>query len=158
MRPNDLAGELIALIVCIAIAALNAIGEQGLETISRVWQSRLMLNRLIFALGAFLSATPGEAGERLSAAEINALAPGVYVGTWKETKQLNLTLNPDGTVSGTMDGEYHAGSWYLSGDELCIVFRVMVLEKTRCGAIHREGDWLVGYFKDGKPRIRLRRG
>ena len=128
---------------------------------SGVWQSLSyppMLTGLILALSAFLSVTPGEAGQPLSAAEINALAPGVYVGTWKDTKKLHLTLSADGTVSGTVDGEHHAGRWYISGEELCIVFSAMIIEKTRCGTIDREGDWLVGYYKNGKPRIRLKRG
>jgi hypothetical protein len=46
-------------------------------------------------------------------------------------KKLHLTLNADGTVNGTVDGKFHAGTWYISGEDLCIVLRLSILEKTR---------------------------
>jgi hypothetical protein len=117
-----------------------------------------MAYRIILALCALVLMTaPGDAGSRLSAAEIKALAPGVYVGSWKGKLQLHLTLKQNGTVSGTVDGQYHAGRWYVSGGNLCLVFKILVFQKTKCGAISRQGAWLIGYYnKKGKPRIRLR--
>jgi hypothetical protein len=117
-----------------------------------------MVHRIILALCALvLMSGPGEAASRLSAAELRALAPGVYVGSWKGKLQLHLTLKQNGTVSGTVNGRYHAGKWYVSGQNLCLVFRILVFEKTKCGAISRQGPWLVGYYnKKGKPRIRLK--
>jgi hypothetical protein len=99
----------------------------------------------------------GAAGksERLSEAEIDALAPGEYVGTWKGKKQLHLMFNEDGTVSGTLDGRYHEGQWHVSEDELCIEFTILIFEKAKCDAVYREGDSVVSYNKKGKPRIRL---
>jgi hypothetical protein len=118
-----------------------------------------MFARIVVALYAFLLMTmPGEAGTRLSAAEISALAPGEYVGTWKGKKKLHLTLNPNGTVRGTVNGIGYRGKWYVSGQSLCVVFRIMGTEKTKCGGIHRQGAWLVGYYKQGTPRLRLRAG
>lgn len=116
-----------------------------------------MLYRLLLALSLLVSmAMPGEAGSRLSGSEIKNLAPGVYVGTWKGKRKLHLTLQQNGTVSGTMDGRRYSGSWYVSGENLCLVFKVLVIRKTKCGAVSRQGNWLVGYYKEGKPRIRLR--
>jgi hypothetical protein len=117
-----------------------------------------MIYRLLLALSLLVSMTmPGEAASRLSGSEIKALAPGVYVGTWKGKRQLHLTLKQNGTVSGTVDGRRHSGRWYVSGTNLCLVIRVMVIQKTKCGTISRQGAWLVGYYnKKGKPRIRLR--
>jgi hypothetical protein len=116
-----------------------------------------MFSRIIFSvLILFCMSFPAEAGQRLSAAQIAALAPGSYVGTWKGKRQLNLRLSPNGTVAGTVDGQYHSGQWYVSGGNLCLVFRILIFEKTKCGSIHRDGAWLVGYYKKGRPRIRLR--
>jgi hypothetical protein len=106
-----------------------------------------MFSRLAVALYAFVLMTmPGEAGARLSAAEISALAPGEYVGTWKGKKKLHLTLNTNGTVRGTVDGHNYKGKWYVSHQSLCVVFRIMGTEKTKCGGIHRQGAGLVGYY------------
>jgi hypothetical protein len=116
-----------------------------------------MVYRVVLALCAFILVTaPGNTGPRLSPAEINALAPGVYVGSWKEKKELHLTLDKDGTVSGTVDGRYHVGTWYVSDEEFCIEFTIIIFEKTKCDSIYREGDWLVSYSKKGKVRIRLK--
>jgi hypothetical protein len=117
-----------------------------------------MIIRIILSLLVLLCVSLGaEAGQRLSSAQISALAPGYYVGTWKGKRQLSLRLQPNGRISGTVDGQYHAGRWYVSNGNLCLVFRILVFEKTKCGAIHRDGRWLIGYYnKKGKPRIRLR--
>src|SRR4026207_1547451 len=117
-----------------------------------------MVSRIILVLLVLLCVTfRAEAGQRLSSAQISALAPGFYVGTWKGKRQLNLKLASNGKISGTVDGQYHSGRWYVANGNLCLVFRILVCEKTKCGAIHRNGRWLVGYYnKKGKPRIRLR--
>jgi hypothetical protein len=117
-----------------------------------------MYSRLVVALYAFLLMTSyGQAGTRLSADEIRALAPGDYVGTWKAKRNLHLTLNTNGTVSGSLDGYRYKGNWYVSGQSLCVAFKVMAIGKTKCGDIRRKGAWLVGYNnKKGQPRIRIR--
>jgi hypothetical protein len=115
--------------------------------------SRLILGLLVLLCVAFKA----EAGQRLSSAQISALAPGYYVGTWKGKRQLSLKISPNGRISGTVDGQYHAGRWYVANGNLCLVFKILVFEKTKCGAIHRDGRWLIGYYnKKGRPRIRLR--
>ena len=115
--------------------------------------SRIFLSLLVLLCVSFKA----EAGQRLSAAQIAALAPGHYVGTWKNKRQLSLRLSPDGKIAGTVDGRYHSGRWYVAGGNLCRVFQILVITKTKCGAIHRNGRWLIGYYnKKGKPRIRLR--
>jgi hypothetical protein len=117
-----------------------------------------MYSRLVVAVYALLLMTSyGQAGTRLSAAEIRALAPGDYVGTWKAQRKLHLTLNTNGTISGSVDGFRYRGNWYVSGQSLCVAFNVMSVEKTKCGDIRRQGAWLVGYNnKKGEPRIRIR--
>lgn len=116
-----------------------------------------MFSRIIFSLLVLLCVSfSAEAGQRLSEAQITALAPGKYVGTWKGKRQLNLRLSANGTIAGTVDGRYHSGRWYVSNGNLCLVFRILIFQKTKCGAIHRDGVWLIGYYKKGKPRIRLR--
>jgi hypothetical protein len=117
-----------------------------------------MISRIIVAVCAFFCLSfQTEAAERLTTAQIKALAPGTYVGTWKNKRQLNLKLSPNGTVAGTVDGIHHSGTWYASDGNLCLVFKILVFEKTKCGAIRREGRWLIGYYnKKGVPRIRLR--
>jgi hypothetical protein len=117
-----------------------------------------MVSRIIVVVCALLFLSfPTAAAERLTTAQIKALAPGTYVGTWKNKRQLNLRLSPDGTVAGTVDGVRHSGKWYASNGNLCLVVRILILEKTKCGAILREGRWLIGYYnKKGRPRIRLR--
>src|SRR5687768_18165470 len=103
--------------------------------------SRIILSTLLFLLVSFSA----EAGQRLSSAPISALAPGSYVGTWKGKRQLALKPSPNGTIAGTIDGKYQSGRWYVSGANLCLVFRVLVLQKTKCVSIHREGRWYIGY-------------
>jgi len=118
-----------------------------------------MMSRIFLSLLVFLcvSSYNAEAGQRLSSAQIAALAPGHYVGTWKNKRQLSLRFSPDGKIAGTVDGRYHSGRWYVAGGNLCLVFQILVIKKTKCGAIHRNGRWLIGYYnKKGKPRIRLR--
>jgi hypothetical protein len=117
-----------------------------------------MYSRLVVTLYALLLMTSsGEAGTRLSAAEISALAPGSYVGTWKAKRKLQLTLNTNGTISGSVDGYSYRGNWYVSGQSLCVAFKIMSVGKTKCGDIRRQGAWIVGYNnKKGEPRIRLR--
>jgi len=117
-----------------------------------------MYSRLVVAISALLLMTSyGQAGTRLSAAEIRALAPGDYVGTWKAKRKLHLTLNTNGTISGSVDGFRYRGNWYVSGQSLCVAFTVMSVGKTKCGDIRRQGAWLVGYNnKKGEPRIRIR--
>jgi hypothetical protein len=117
-----------------------------------------MYSRLVVAVYALLLMTSyGQAGTRLSAAEIRALAPGDYVGTWKAKRKLHLTLNTNGTISGSVDGFRYRGNWYVSGQSLCVAFNVMSVGKTKCGDIRRQGAWLVGYNnKKGEPRIRIR--
>ena len=116
-----------------------------------------MISRIIVVLCAFFCLSlPSGAAERLTTAQIKALAPGTYVGMWKNKRQLNLRFSPNGTVSGTVDGIRHSGTWYASNGNLCLVFKILVFEKTKCGAILRNGRWLVGYYnKKGVPRIRL---
>jgi hypothetical protein len=117
----------------------------------------MMFGRILVSLLALLwVSAPAEAGPRLTAAQIAALAPGYYAGTWKGKRQLYLRLSPDGTISGTVDGARHSGKWYVSNGNLCLVFRVLALQKTKCGTIHREGSGFVGYYKKGRPRMRLR--
>jgi hypothetical protein len=116
-----------------------------------------MFSRIMFSLLVLLGVTfPAHAGQRLTTAQISALAPGYYVGTWKGKRQLNLTLSPNGKIAGTVDGKYHSGRWYVSNGNLCLAFRILIFQKTKCGSIHRDGSWLIGYYKNGKPRIRLR--
>ena len=117
-----------------------------------------MYSRLVVALYAFVLMTSyGQAGTRLSASEIRALAPGDYVGTWKAKRKLHLTLNTNGTISGSVDGFRYRGNWYVSGQSLCVAFNVMSVGKAKCGDIRRQGAWLVGYNnKKGEPRIRIR--
>jgi hypothetical protein len=116
-----------------------------------------MFSRILVSLLALVwVSTSAEAGPRLTTTQISALAPGYYAGTWKGKRQLYLKLSPDGTISGTVDGARHSGRWYVSNGNLCLVFRILVLQKTKCGTIHRDGSWIVGYYKKGKPRIRLR--
>jgi hypothetical protein len=117
-----------------------------------------MITRIIGILCAFfLLSFPSDAAERLTTAQIKALAPGTYVGTWKNKLQLNLRLLPNGTVAGTVDGVHRSGTWYASDGNLCLVFKILIFEKTKCGAIARDGRWLIGYYnKKGQPRIRLR--
>src|SRR5215216_1354516 len=82
-----------------------------------------MYSRLVVALYAFVLMTSyGQAGTRLSASEIRALAPGDYVGTWKAKRKLHLTLNTNGTISGSVDGFRYRGNWYVSGQSLCVAF------------------------------------
>ena len=117
----------------------------------------MIFGRFILGLVALLLVSfSAEAGQRLSAAQITALAPGNYVGTWKGKRHLNLRFSENGTIAGTVDGKYHSGRWYVSDGNLCLVFRILILQKTKCGSIHRDGAWLIGYYKKGKPRIRLR--
>jgi hypothetical protein len=118
----------------------------------------MMISRIVLGLLVLLCVSlEAEAGQRLSSAQIAALAPGHYVGTWKNKRQLSLRLSPDGKIAGTVDGQYHSGRWYVADGNLCLVFRILVIQKTKCGAIHRNGRWLIGYYnKKGKPRIRLR--
>jgi hypothetical protein len=118
----------------------------------------MMISRIVLGLLVLLCVSlEAEAGQRLSSAQIVALAPGHYVGTWKNKRQLSLRLSPDGKIAGTVDGQYHSGRWYVADGNLCLVFRILVIQKTKCGAIHRNGRWLIGYYnKKGKPRIRLR--
>jgi hypothetical protein len=117
-----------------------------------------MFSRLIIALCfCILMSVSSEAGPRLSASEIRALAPGEYVGTWKAKRKLHIVFNANGTIHGSMSGFRYGGKWYVSGQNLCIVYRILTVEKTKCGAIRRQGPWLVGYYnKKGVPRIRLR--
>ncbi|HEY7750339.1 MAG TPA: hypothetical protein VH933_16885 [Aestuariivirgaceae bacterium] len=116
-----------------------------------------MFSRVVLAALVLLFASlPSHAAQRLSAAQISALAPGNYVGTWKGKRQLNLRLSSNGVVSGTVDGIHHSGRWYVSDGNLCLEFKIIIIKKTKCGEIRREGRWLVGYYKKGKPRIRLR--
>ena len=117
-----------------------------------------MYSRLVATLSALLLMTShGHAGTRLSAAEIRALAPGDYVGTWKAKRKLHLTLNTNGTISGSVDGYRYGGNWYVSGQSLCVAFKIMSVAKAKCGDIRRQGAWLVGYNnKKGEPRIRIR--
>jgi hypothetical protein len=112
----------------------------------------------MIVLYAFLLMTvSAEAGAQLTAAQINALAPGSYVGTWKNKRQLRLTLSSNGTISGSVDGFRYKGRWHVAGQSLCITFQLMALSKTKCGTIRRQGASLVGYYnKKGEPRIRLK--
>ena len=94
-----------------------------------------MFSRIMFSLLAFLCVTfPADAGQRLTTVQISALAPGYYVGTWKGKRQLNLRLSPNGKIAGTLDGRYHSGRWYVSNGNLCLVFRILVIQATKCGA------------------------
>lgn len=117
-----------------------------------------MLSRLIGVLCALVLMTATvEAGAQLTAGQINALAPGSYVGTWKNKRQLRLSLSTNGTITGTVDGFNYKGRWHVSGQSLCVTFQLMSLSKTKCGTIRRQGAWLVGYYnKKGEPRIRLK--
>jgi hypothetical protein len=117
-----------------------------------------MMSRIFVILCAFfILGIKADAAERLTTAQIMALAPGTYVGTWKNKLQLNLNFSPNGTIAGTVDGKQHSGRWYVSNGNLCLVFKVLIIEKTKCGSIHRAGQWLIGYFsKKGKPRLRIR--
>jgi hypothetical protein len=117
--------------------------------------SRLVLG--LFVLLVMTFSGQAQAGARLSAAEINALAPGSYVGTWKARRKLQLTMSSNGTISGSVDGYSYRGRWYVSGQSLCVAFKIMTATTTKCGEIRRQGAWLVGYSnKKGVPRIRIR--
>ncbi|HEY7749306.1 MAG TPA: hypothetical protein VH933_11585 [Aestuariivirgaceae bacterium] len=116
-----------------------------------------MVYRLLLVLSLLVSmAMPSQAGSKLSGSEIRNLAPGFYVGTWKGKRKLHISLKQNGTVSGSIDGRRYSGKWYVAGDNLCLVFKVMMFQKTKCGSITRQGSWLVGYYKEGKPRVRLK--
>jgi hypothetical protein len=95
--------------------------------------------------------------ERLTAEQIQALAPGEYVGTWKGKKQLHIFLSEDGTLQGTVNGKPQKEKWHIKDEKLCIEFRVLFIDTVRCDAVYRQAEWLVSYNKKRESRIRLMR-
>jgi hypothetical protein len=96
-------------------------------------------------------------GRKLDEAALRSLAPGDYVGSYKDKLALQIHLKPDGKVSGTVDGERHRGKWRIRNGEICITVLVIILRKTKCSPVFYDGDRYFGMFnKSGKPRLVLR--
>jgi hypothetical protein len=97
------------------------------------------------------------ADRKLSGSEIRAAAPGSWSGSYKSVP-LQLTIVPGGKVKGRFAGIPHSGSWRVSGSQFCITFSALSEVKTKCGAVHMNGNRLYGFFnKKGKARLHLTR-
>lgn len=107
-------------------------------------------------LALFLVSAPVQSAERLSESQIRGLAPGHYVGMWKSKTSLNLRLDRDGKIYGTVKGVYRSGKWFVDNGKFCLTFSILFISKTECGDILRDGGWYIGLFKKGKPRLRMR--
>jgi hypothetical protein len=136
---------------------LYLLAEQ-LQAVKKMLRTIAMATGLVVACMSQSSAEePPPAPERLSGEEIQALAPGEYVGTWKGKKQLHIFLSEDGTLHGTVNGKPQKGKWHIKDEKLCIQFRVLFIETVRCDAVYRQAEWLVSFNKKRESRIRLTR-
>lgn len=103
------------------------------------------------------AAAQSEYGRRLTDVELQALAPADYAGTYKDKLQLVIQLKPNGKATGTADGQFHRGTWRVRDGEFCLTVRILVLKKTKCSAVFKNGDRYFGMFnKSGNPRLKLR--
>lgn len=118
-----------------------------------------MFYRKLFAIilgGTLVLGQPASAAEKLTEAQIRALAPGQYVGSWKNKISVNLRLDPNGSIYGYVKGIYRRGSWYVDNGQFCLTFSILIFSRTECGEILRDGSSYIGLFKKGKPRLRMR--
>lgn len=117
----------------------------------------LALAALLWLASAQSAAAQGEYGRRLADAELQALAPADYAGTYKDKLQLVIQLKPNGKATGTADGKFHRGTWRVKNGEFCLTVHFLVFRKTKCSAVFQNGDSYFGMFnKHGKPRLKLR--
>lgn len=117
-----------------------------------------MTNRLAGTVCFVLMATQtATAAQKLSAAQLTALAPASYAGFLNGNKAATISLYTGGQIVGRTEGKYEVGKWFVQGSQLCIQFKVWTSNKPRCGAVFRDGPWLVGLNKDGEPQVKLRK-
>ena len=111
----------------------------------------------VVAVGVLLFTIPVSAAQRLTENQIRALAPGHYIGSWKNKISVNLQLERNGSIHGYVKGVYRSGKWYVSKGRFCLEFSILFITKTECGEIARDGGWYIGlYNKKGVPRLRMR--
>lgn len=117
---------------------------------------------LVLGVSLLLATAQGGAaqssyGRQLGDAELLALAPADYAGTYKDKLQLVIHLRPDGKATGTADGKFHRGTWRVKNGEFCLTVKFLVYGKTKCSPVFQNGDSYFGMFnKHGKPRLKLR--
>ena len=109
----------------------------------------------MFGLSLALAA-PGFA-DQLTAVQIKALAPASYSGFLRGDLPATIKMGSDGTIAGRTQGKFEVGKWFVRGSDLCIQFKVWTSNKPHCGAVHRDGGWLLGLHENGKPQVKMRR-
>ena len=103
----------------------------------------------------FHASQPAQA-RQLSAAELKRLH-GVYRVIWKNRHKARVQVRRDGTLLARAGNKVDTGRWQVRGKQLCVSFRVWTKGRFKCGAVYRRGGWYVGFFKNGKPRVKFRR-
>ena len=97
------------------------------------------LKSALVAAALFISfVSTGFAGDALSKAELQHLAPGRYVVTLYNTISMTVTMKPNGTVSGSTASEKDSGTWNLSGNRLCIAWTKWLGGRARCSGLVSE--------------------
>ncbi len=98
----------------------------------------------IAAAALFLSLNTFAHAGSLSKAELQQLAPGRYMVTLYNSVSMTVTMKPNGTVSGTVEGDKDQGTWKLSGNRLCIAWTKWLNGKNRCSGLVSAGSGFKG--------------
>jgi hypothetical protein len=99
----------------------------------------------------------GNAGQRLSAAQIMQLFPGTFEGVYAEDMTIIIEASPDGALSGTMGYLSDTGRWGLDGNQICIRWDTWLSRKVKCRYVEYVNGWYRAVKDDGRWRLRLRR-
>ena len=106
------------------------------------------MNHKSFAAAALLLTAlsgPSFAAEKLSAAEIRALAPGSYKVSVYGLVKLQINFQPGGAISGVnAKNKRDTGVWSVQGEKLCIRWNKWLKKKERCTALSGENGTYSG--------------
>lgn len=110
------------------------------------------------AAAIFTSSAGASIGaERLESAEIRALFPGQFSGTWKGQHRVTVDVSPNGTLAGSAGLMSDTGVWSILGRKLCVTFKSWTKNVRQCGEVFKTGTHYIGFVEDGKPMLQFRK-
>ena len=108
----------------------------------------LLASALLMAL---IGGEAANAGERLSAAELQRLVPGATLkGTVAGGGTFEGTYHSDGTMAIRTETDSDTGTWEFEGDTVCLTWRAWRDGKRYCIYWERTADGYVSRFPDGR--------
>jgi hypothetical protein len=98
----------------------------------------------LLAFLGFLTAAGAEAGEQLSARDLQELFPGRFQAIVQGSLVISITARRDGSLLAEVLTKSDTGEWSIRSGQLCIRFAKWREGRTSCSPVVAEAGWYRG--------------